>query len=343
MKTSSKQTIEISSNTIFRGLAVVALLFFAFLIKDVLAMLFFALIIASAVSVPVGWLRKLRVPRTIGVIIVYILTVVFIVGTLALVITPLANELKQFSEFIPRISSGASSIFSSLAESENQLQEFFLDMSDRLGQIKINFFSFTGNVVGRIASFFFVFVLSFYLTIEEEGVRKFLCAVTPKNKENYAVKIWERAQHRLSRWFGSQLMLGLIVGCMTFIGLSIIGVPYAIGLSLLAATFELVPTVGPILAAIPAIFIAFIQSPLSGLITLILYIVVQQLENNLLVPKIMQKTVGLNPVVTLLALLVGAKLAGLTGMIMAIPIAMLFNEFSGDIFGLNAFHKIKSK
>jgi len=339
---SPKQTIEISSNTIFKGLAVIALLFFAYLIKDVLAMLFFALIIASAVSVPVGWLKKCRLPKTLGVIIVYILAISFVGGILALVITPLAGELKQFSDFIPRISSGASNIFTSLAESETQLQEFFLDMSERLGQIRISFFSFTGNVVGRIASFFFVFVLSFYLSIEEEGVRKFLRAITPKDRENYAIKVWERAQSKLSRWLGSQLLLGLIVGCMTFIGLTIIGIPYAIGLSLLAAVFEIVPTVGPIVAAVPAVFIAFMKSPLLGLITLVLYIVVQQLENNLLVPKIMQKTVGLNPIVTILALLIGAKLAGLTGMIMAIPVAMLFNEFSGDIFDLSKLYKKKS-
>jgi predicted PurR-regulated permease PerM len=216
-------------------------------------------------------------------------------------------------------------------------------MSERLSQVKISFFSFTGNVIGRIASFFFVFVLSFYLTIEEEGVRKFLRAVTPKDKEIYAVKVWERAQKKLSRWLGSQLLLGLIVGCMTFIGLTIIGIPYAIGLALLAAVFELVPTVGPIVAAVPAVFIAFMKSPLLGVITLILYIVVQQLENNLLVPKIMQKTGGLNPVITLLALLVGAKLAGIVGMIMAIPVAMLFNEFSGDLFDISNFYKKKSK
>ncbi len=343
MKTIQKQTIEISPSAILKGLAIVLLFLFAYLIKDVLVMLFFALIVASTVGVPASWLKKHHIPRTFGVIIVYISVVIFIGGVLTLVVTPLANELRQFSNFIPRISSGISNIFTSLATNETQLQEFFLNMSNKLGQMQIDFFSFTGNVVGRIASFFFVFILSFYLSIEEEGVKKFLRAITPKSKEGYAITVWERAQARLSRWFGSQLLLGLIVGCMTFIGLTIIGVPYAIGLSLLAAMFELIPTVGPILSAVPAILIALTRSPLLGLMTLILYIVVQQLENNLLVPKIMQKTVGLNPVITILALLVGAKLAGITGMVMAIPIAMLLNEFSGDIFDIDAFQKIKSK
>jgi len=234
-------------------------------------------------------------------------------------------------------------MFENAAEGQHQIQAFFLTLSEKVSQLRINFFSLTGNVVGRIASVVFVFILSFYLAIEEKGVKKFIRAVTPISKENYAIKLWERGQKRLSRWLGAQLLLGLIVGSMTFIGLKIIGVPYALGLSILAGILELVPTVGPILAAIPAIAIAFIKSPVIALITLALYIVVQQLENNLLVPKIMQKTVGLNPVITILALLIGVKLAGITGMVLAIPVTMLIHEFSKNFFESSEYQKIKSR
>lgn len=330
-----KQTIEISFNTILKALAVIFLIGLAYFIKDILAIVFFALIVASAVNVPVGWLKKYHIPRTIAVIITYVFTIVLLGLILALTITPLASELKQFSEFIPRITSKLSSgidVFKNVTEGQSQIQEFFLTLSQKLNQLRINLFSLTGNVVGRITSFVIVFILSFYLAIEEKGVRKFIRAITPKNKGDYAISLWERGQRKLSRWLGAELLLGFVVGVMTFIGLTIIQVPYALVLAILAGLFELIPTVGPILSAIPAVIIAFIKSPLLALITIILYIVVQQLENNLLVPKIMQKTVGLNPVVTILVLLIGFKLAGFTGMILAIPITMLINEFSKDIF-----------
>lgn len=338
----NKQTIEVSFGTILKILLVIFLIVVTFFIRDILTILFFALIIASTINVPVKWLRKYHIPRALGVILTYIFSLVCLGLLVALIVSPLSTELKQFSNFIPRLTSRLSSgmsFFESLVEEQGELQEFFLSLSQRLNQLKINFFSLTGNVMGRIAAFFIVFILSFYLAIEEEGVRKFIRAVTPKDKEDYAISVWERGQRRLSRWLSAELLLGFVVGLLTFVGLTIIGIPYALGLAMLAGLFELIPTVGPILSAIPAILIAFIQSPLMALAALVLYIVVQQLENNLLVPTIMKKTVGLNPVVTILVLLIGAKFGGLLGMIIAIPITMLIHEFWQDIFEGSGFEK----
>ena len=342
----SKQTIEISTNAILKFFTIIFVVFLLYLIKDVLALLFFALIIASTVRVPVDWLKKYHIPRTVAVITVYIVGIILFVLMMALIVTPLSSEFRQFSNFIPSITSKFSSSlrdFNTIASEQGQLQQFFLTLSNKLSQLRINFLSLTGNVVGTLTAIIFIFILSFYLSIEDKGVRKFIRAVTPRDKEDYAISLWERGQKRLSRWLGAQLLLGFVVGLMTFIGLIIIRVPYALALALLAGTFELIPTVGPILSAIPAIIIAFIKSPFLALLTVGLYIIVQQLENNLFVPKIMQKTVGLNPIVTILALLIGVKLAGFTGMILAIPITMLFDEFSQDIFESKKFKKIKHR
>jgi predicted PurR-regulated permease PerM len=346
MERHQKQIIEISSNTIFKTLAVIALIFFAFLIRDVLAILFFALIIASTASIPVNWLKKHRIPRTIGTIIVYLFAIAFIGFLLTIIITPLASELKQLSSFIPKVTEELSSgikFFRNIIRDQSQFQQFFVGLSEKISQLSFNVFSVTGNVVGRVASFIIVFILSFYLTMEQEGVRKIIRSFIPDNKKDYAINLWERGQKKLSRWFGSQLLLGLIVGLMTFIGLTILQIPYALALSVLAGIFELIPTIGPILSAIPAVAIAFVGSPVLALITLGLYVVIQQLENHLLVPKIMQKTTGLNPVITILAILIGVKLGGILGMILAIPITMLISEFSIDIFGLTKFQNSKSK
>jgi len=346
MEKNQKQTIEISSGTIFKTLAVIALIFVAYLIRDVLAILFFALIIASTASIPVNWLKKHRIPRTVGVIIVYLFAIAFIGFLLTIIITPLASELKQLSNFMPSIADELSSgikFFRNIIHDQSQFQQFFVSLSEKISQLSFDIFSVTGNVMGRVASFVIVFILSFYLTVEQEGVRKIIRSFLPETKKDYAINLWERGQKKLSRWFGSQLLLGLIVGLMTFIGLTILQIPYALALSVLAGIFELIPTVGPILSAIPAVAIAFIESPILALITLGLYVVIQQLENHLLVPKIMQKTTGLNPIITILAILIGVKLGGILGMVLAIPITMLISEFSSDIFGLTKFRKSKSK
>ncbi len=128
-----------------------------------------------------------------------------------------------------------------------------------------------------------------------------------------------------------QLFLGVIVGVLVYIGLSLLGIRFALLLAIIAGILELVPYIGPVLSAIPAVILAFFQAPILALWILILYIVVQQLENYLLVPVIMKKVVGLNPVVVIIALLIGGKLLGILGIILAVPAAAVLAEFFKDI------------
>ena len=342
-----KQTIEISFRTILKVFLVIFLIIFAYFIRDILAIIFFALIIASAVSAPVRWLKKYHIPRILGVIIVYVTSITLLGLMLVLVIPPLANELRQLSEFIPQITerfSAGVETFRQYAQQESQIQEFLLSLSKKLKQLRINFLALTGNVVSGVAVFVATFVISFYLAVEEEGIKKFIQALTPKSQEAYAVQLWERTQKKLGRWLGAQLFLGFVIGLLTFIGLKILGLPYALSLAILAGIFELIPFVGPILAAIPAVIIAFIKSPFLALLTIIVYVVIQQAEGNILVPKVMQKTVGINPVITIIVLLIGAKLAGIIGVLLAIPLAMLLAEFGKDFFEKSpGFQRIKAR
>ncbi|MDQ5981520.1 MAG: hypothetical protein QG570_269, partial [Patescibacteria group bacterium] len=123
-----------------------------------------------------------------------------------------------------------------------------------------------------------------------------------------------------------QLTLMVLMGVVTYIGLVIIGVPYPVALAVLAGLFEIVPIIGPTIAAIPAVIIAFAVSPLMGLATLIFYILIQQAENSLIVPKIMQKAIGFNPLVTIIVLMVGGEVLGIIGVILSVPIAIIAVE-----------------
>jgi predicted PurR-regulated permease PerM len=126
----------------------------------------------------------------------------------------------------------------------------------------------------------------------------------------------------MSSWFWGEVILMIVVGTLTYVGLNIIGMKYTLALSVLAGLLEVIPSLGPITSSIPAILIGLSYSPVIGLYCVVLYIVVQQLENNLIVPIIMKKVTGLHPIITLIAMVIGGKLAGVMGVLLAVPTTM---------------------
>jgi predicted PurR-regulated permease PerM len=175
-------------------------------------------------------------------------------------------------------------------------------------------------------------VFSFYFAVQETGIDDFLRLVTPVEHEQYVVSLWRRSQDKIGKWMQGQLLLGLIVGVLLYLGLVILGVPYALLLAVLAAIFELIPVFGQILAALPAIAVAFGDGGVTAaLLVLGLYLIVQQFESNLIYPLVVKKIVGVPPLLVILALLIGAKLAGFLGILLSVPIAAALQEFINDI------------
>jgi predicted PurR-regulated permease PerM len=191
------------------------------------------------------------------------------------------------------------------------------NVSGALGSV----FSTVAGIFGGIVSFFIVLVITFYMTVEESSMKRTVTFILPDKYQPFTLQLINKVQRKIGDWLKGQLVLCLIVGVMAYIGLLILGVNYALVLGLLAAVGEFIPYLGPTISAIPAIFLAFTQSPIKALFVLILYVLIQQVENNILVPKVMQKAVGLNPIISIIALLVGAKTAGLIGVVLAIPVA----------------------
>ena len=169
------------------------------------------------------------------------------------------------------------------------------------------------------------------MSVTKRGVENFLDSVVPEKYESYVKDLWKRTERKVGLWFQGQLLLALIVGLVVYVGLSLMGIKFALTLGFLALAFEIVPIVGPILAAIPAIILAFLQEPAMGLWVIVFYVAVQQLENHILVPIVMGKTLGLNPVVVIIALLVGVNLAGIVGMILSVPVATAIVEVIDDM------------
>jgi predicted PurR-regulated permease PerM len=338
MATKKSQLITISPGTILRVVFIILILLFLYLIIDVIAIFLFALIIASAISPAVNFLEKIKIPRVLGTLIVYIIVIGILGFLISLVIPPVAQDIKTLSSNLPNYIESLSDKFESIQKASTkyrdfitQFQNFLAGLGDLLRKSASNLFSAAINIFGGIFSFFIALVISFYLSVQKRGVQRTLTSIVPHQHRDYILSLWERSQKKLGRWLQGQLFLGIIVGVLVYIGLHFLGIKYALLLAILAGILEIFPYIGPVLAAIPAIIIGFLQTPILGLWVLILYVVVQQLENHLIVPLVIGKIVKLNPVIVILALLVGAKLGGIPGMILAVPITAVLAEFFRDL------------
>jgi predicted PurR-regulated permease PerM len=181
-------------------------------------------------------------------------------------------------------------------------------------------------LLGGVMLVLSVLILSFYLTVSRGGVERFLVSITPEQYEEAVLKVYERVRYRTGRWFQTQIFLSFMIGVAAFIGLWILGVKYSLVLAILAAVFELVPVVGPIFAGAMAVLVALSDSVTLGIYTMSMFLIIQQMESSVVVPVVMRRAVGLHPVVIILALLIGAKIAGFIGIILAIPTAFLVEE-----------------
>lgn len=333
-----KITLDITTRSFLRVFAIVAVVIFLYLVRDVVAVVLFSVVIASAVDPAARWFGRWHVPRTISVIVIYLIAFLVLAAAFYSVVPTLLEEVSllladtpSFLEhdfFAKTVASFLPILPGSLAGVAEQL---LLQLQQALGSIAENFFGAAARVFGGVVSFLLLIVLSFYLSVQKNGIESFLRIVTPDEHESYILGLWSRSRKKIGRWLQGQLLLGLLVGVLVFLGLTILRIRFAFLLAILAAIFELIPIFGPVMAAIPAIIFAFFQAPVLGLVTLIFYVIVQQFENHLIYPVVVRTTIGVPAVVVIIALIIGVKLGGLFGILLAVPLAVVLMEFFNDI------------
>jgi len=330
--------LEIASGTIIKAILLVLLFVFLYILKDVVIIFLFALVIASGISPFANWLDERGFPRVVGVLALYIIVLGLAVFVLSLVVPYISDDINRLISVLPKVVESVSSSLDIAQQSSPQYLDFLGEVQNILSSFSSYLQQASQSVVGLIVSIFgglfsfvAILIISFYLSVTRKGVETFLGSVIPEKYENYVISLWKRTEIKVGKWLQGQMLLGLIVGLAVYVGLSLLHVKFALLLSLIMMVLELVPMVGPVVAAIPAVILAFLQSPVLGFWVLVLYIVVQQLENHVLVPVILGKTLNLNPVVILIALLVGQTLAGIPGMILAVPISTIIVEMFDDV------------
>lgn len=331
-----KITFDLSSSSFLKLVAFVVLVIFLYLVRDLLLMIFVAIVIASGLDPLIDFFYKRKIPRTLSLLVVYIFLIAIISLILYVLVPPIVEQVQQLVIVLPQyfeiVSNYLGDNFNFFEEEVANVEDITKSITGKFGDFATNIYDTLSEFLGGLLTLIIVLVLSFYFTVEENNFKKFIASITPTKHRPYIEDLVERIQRQIGLWLRGQLTLAIVIGIFIFIGLTILDVRYALVLALLAAVFEIVPYIGPIIAAIPAVFLAFNQSPVTGLVVIGLYILVQQLENHLLAPKIMGKTVGLNPLIIILVILVGSKIAGVMGAILAVPAATALQVFLKDIF-----------
>jgi predicted PurR-regulated permease PerM len=319
--------LEVSWATLWRIVGMLVLVSILYIALDIWIAVLLSIVISSALDASVTWLEKRRVPRVIGTLGIFIFVILAFALILYTVVPIALTELSVLLRSIGDIENPAFSV----PEAEkfiNLVNESISQLTNVLLSGGISFIDIVSNFIGGLALAISVFVLSFYLTVDRGGVEKFIREVMPPGYEDKILEIYFRTRYKIGQWLYGQIFLSLSVGVASFMGLWFIGVKYSLILGILAGIFEIVPFVGPILAGALAFLIAISDSFSAGIYVFLLFLLIQQIESVLLTPVFMRLTTNLHPAVVLISLLIGGKLLGFVGIIIAVPAAVMLQELA---------------
>ncbi len=319
-----KQVIEISWSSLWRVAFFLLFAAIAYESRQIILALFFAIVISAGLESVVNFFEHYGVPRLLGTILVFLL-IVFGVVLVTYIAVPIF--IIQLNDLFLNFNKFANIFGSSLNPKVIRLiNSLITETSTRLFQGTFAIFTNASQIFSGLSLSMFVFFSSFYLTLSRAGIERFIIAVFPASSEAAALRIYKRVNRKLGAWLRIQFVLSVIIGMLVFTALSLLGVKYAVLLGILAAIFEIVPFVGPILSGALSVLTALSISPILAVYTLIVFFAIQELEGHILVPILMNRAISLHPVVVLFAILVGFEAAGLLGIIISVPLAALLEE-----------------
>ncbi len=309
----------IFQNQILTALLVIAATWLVIEVRDVLIAFFVAYILMAAIEPYSNFLEKKRVPRAFAAAIPYFISValifVVILSLLPFLISQIQLLLSSFPAYLYREAK-----LLGVAIDASQLTTFAASEINNIGSGAL---SITSKIFGSIFSIISVFAISFYLLLYRETVRRSFVTLFPKKSAEKVKRTTVLVEDKLGSWLRGQIVLSFVIGMLTWFVLTVLGIEFALPLAVIAGVFELVPTIGPIISAIPALIVAFnISLTMAGAVG-ISYVFIQLIENHVVVPRVMQRAVGLNPIVIILAIITGGKLLGIIGALLAIPFISL--------------------
>lgn len=338
----SQTTISITTGTIVKTLIILLGAWLLLELSNLVLVVITAVVIASAIEPGVARLMRLRFPRVVAVLFVYLSLFVLFFSIFYFFVPSVLSELTTFLSSLPIYLEALDrvSAFDEYARilgttppdlASINLVEGFRKSMEAAGAFG-NALTALASIFGGVLSFLLIIVFSFYFAVIETGVDDFLRIIAPRKHQAYLLDLWQRSRHKIGLWMQGQLLLAVIMGILVYLLLSILGIKHALLLAVVAAMFELIPVFGPTLAALPAVMIGFADGgAIMGLLIIGVYILLQQFENHLIYPLVVTRVVGVPPLLVILALIVGAQLAGFLGILLSVPVAATIQEFVRDV------------
>lgn len=321
-------TIDITWGSLWRLVGVSAVVVLALVAWKIFLGLFLAIVISSALDFIVDWLERRGMPRTLGVITVFL---ALFMGTLAVGYIVVPRIFDDLLTVVARFDRElAMTWIAPLANSAN-IPAMLARLSNRLLASGTEGFSAVASSLEPVAIFVTVVVCAFYLSLSRAGIEEFIRGILPSSMEQPVLRVYRRSRRKIGTWFRAQVLLGIIVGTLTWLCLWMVGVEQAAMFGLLAGLFELIPLLGPIVAGIVAVGVTLVTAPLSAIWTMLIFFAIHQIEANVLVPVLTRQAVGLHPVVVITALLLGYQIAGIMGTLAAVPAAAVFQEILEEV------------
>ncbi|MBI2626002.1 MAG: AI-2E family transporter [Candidatus Nealsonbacteria bacterium] len=322
--------LDISWETILK-IAISGVIFYIlYITRDILVWIIFALIISILFNPAIDFLKRF-IPRGLAAIFVYV-AIFGVVGISIYLIAPIfVDEINKFSQSFPTYFEKVSPILTGLGiEAFESFEKFTLAIESQLSSISSSIFSAVGAIFGGLFSTITILSMALFLSLEEQGIEKMIRILSPKRYEAVVLSILEKSQRKVSGWFGVKILGSLFIGLLTFLICYVLNIDYAVSFGLFAGILNFIPMIGSIIAGAVIAVIVAADAWLKAAFFTAAFILIQQIEGSILTPVLMKKFIGLPPVLVLIALLVGAKLWGMMGALLAIPMAGIFYEFLRD-------------
>jgi predicted PurR-regulated permease PerM len=329
----NESTLDISWGSIFKiGLALVSF-YILFLIQDILTLFIFSLIISLLFNPAIDFFQKRKVPRAMGTAFIYLLFFFLVGGFFYLTASTFSKELTNFSQLLPVYFEKAAPFLKDFNGGQFQSFEVFNNyLQGKLLAASGNIFSAASTFFGGIFTMITIFTISIFLSLEEHSIQKFLFLVSPKKYEEYIYSLFYKVENKVAGWFGSRVLSCVFVGFFTYLLLEAFSIKYSLTLALFAAVSNIIPIAGPMIAGLfIGIFAALDPGLNAAILVLIAFVLIHQVEGNVLTPLLTKKLIGIPPVMVIISLLIGARLWGMMGAILVIPMAGILYEFLREL------------
>jgi predicted PurR-regulated permease PerM len=310
-----------------------------YLLRGPLLLVYVCVLFATGLSPLVRYIErrrplgKRRLPRWVAILVIYAAVLGTIAGIGAMIVQPLVEQSRQFWQELPTLLDRMQARLMSwgVIAPDRSLKELIQQAPGSVDAVTTVIGTLWG-FVGGLFGFITVLLLTFYLLVESQGIFEFLLRLVPRERRQQVSEVSALVTEKVSAWLAGQLLLGFVIGATTAIGLALMGVPYFYLLAMIAGIGEMIPIVGPIVAAVPAVAVAFTVSPGLALGVTLFFLLQQQLENAVLVPRIIGQTVGLGAVTVIAALIVGGELLGIVGALLAVPTAAIVKVLIEELY-----------